>query len=56
MVGSGADLIDVGDTLLIESEQVFVSDRSFAALASILLNMAGNLAADKATVTVTVDG
>lgn len=55
MVCSDASLIGAGDHLLIQSEQVFVSDRSFAALASILLDMAGNLAADMATVTVTVD-
>ena len=55
MVCSNASLIDVGNTLLIQSEQVFVSDRDFAALGTILLNMTGNLASDKATVTVTVD-
>ena len=55
MVCSDASKIEVGHTLLIETEQIFVFDRSFAALGSILLDMAGNLAADKATVTVTVD-
>jgi len=54
MVCSDASLINVGDALLIESEQVFVSDRDFAALDSILLN--GALTADKSNVTVTVDG
>lgn len=55
MVCSDGSLIDVGNTLLIETEQVFVSDRSFAALGVILLDMVGNLASDKATVAVTVD-
>lgn len=55
MVISDASKIGVGDHLLIESEQVFVSGRSFAALGAILLNMVGNLAADKAVITVTVD-
>ncbi len=54
MVCSNASLIDVGDTLLVESEQVFVSDRAFAALDSILID--GALTANKAEVTVTVDG
>lgn len=52
---SDAGAIDVGDHLLIESEQIFVSERSFAALGSILLDMAGNLAATQNVVTVTVD-
>lgn len=55
MVCSRADLIGIGDMLLIETEQIFVSDRLFAARGSILLNMAGNLGASVATVTVTVD-
>lgn len=38
MVGSDGSLINVGDTLLIESEQLFVADRSFAALGSVLIN------------------
>lgn len=53
-VCSDASAINVGDTLLIESEQVFVSDRSFAALGSILLN--GSIDGERNTVTVTVDG
>jgi hypothetical protein len=53
MVCSDASLINVGDTLLIESEQLFVSDRSFAALGNILIN--GALTASKSEVTVTVD-
>ena len=55
LIISDASLIDVGDTLLVESEQIFVSDRIFAARGTILLNMAGNLASDRATVAVTVD-
>ena len=54
MVGSGGDLIDVGDPLLIQSEQLFVSDRSFAALGTILVNDTG-ITADKADVSITVD-
>jgi len=54
MVCSDGSLIDVGDTLLIESEAVFVSDRSFAALDSILVNDA-SITADRADVTITVD-
>lgn len=53
MVCSNAALIGVGDTLLIESERMFVSDRAFANLASILLN--GALTADQTNDTVTVD-
>lgn len=56
MVCSDASLIDVGDTLLIEAEQIFVTDRSFAALGAILLDMVANLAKDMAIVAVTVDG
>jgi len=56
LIVSDASKIDVGDTLLIDSEQVFVSDRTFAARASVLLNMGSNLAATNATVTVTLDG
>jgi hypothetical protein len=37
-VCSDASLIDVGDTLLIESEQIFVSERDFAALGSVVVN------------------
>jgi len=54
-VCSNSALIDVGDTLLIESEQVFVSGRAFAALGSILVNDAG-ITADMADNTITVDG
>lgn len=52
LIISDASLIEVGFTLLIESEQVFVSNRSFAALGSILIdgvltaNMAENVTAD----------
>lgn len=56
MVCSDASLIEVGNTLLIESEQIFVSERTFAARGAILLDMVGNLAASVATVAVTVDG
>jgi hypothetical protein len=55
LIVSDASKIDVGDTLLIDSEQIFVSDRSFAARASILLDMGSDLAATNATVTVTLD-
>ena len=55
LVVSDASLIEVGQTLLIQSEQIFVSERDFAARGTILLNMVGNLASDRATVTVTVD-
>ena len=55
LIVSDASLLDVGNTLLIQSEQLFVSNRAFAALGTILLNMVGNLGAGKATVTVTVD-
>jgi len=51
--GSLTSGINVGDTLLIESEQVFVSEKTAAALASILVN--GALTADKSE-NVTVDG
>lgn len=52
--------VSVGDTLLIGSEQVFVVDKDFLALnpdagGAILLDMAGNLAAEIATTTVTLD-
>jgi hypothetical protein len=56
LVISDASTIDVGDTLLIDSEQIFVADRSFAARGSILLNMGSNLAATNSAVTVTLDG
>ena len=54
MVCSDSSKIGVGDTLLIQSEQIFVSDKTSAALGSILLN--GALTATKSQVTVTVDG
>jgi hypothetical protein len=56
MVASNVSMtsgINVGDTLLIESEQVFVSEKTSAALASIVLD--GALTADKSE-NVTVDG
>lgn len=53
-VCSDSSLIDVGNTLLIESEQVFVSDRAFANLGSILID--GALTQNNAEVSVTVDG
>ena len=51
---SDSSKIGVGDTLLIDSERIFISDKSSAALGSILLN--GALTATKSQVTVTVDG
>ncbi len=54
MVCSNASLVGVGDTLLIESEQVFVSDRAFAAIVTSAL-IDGALTADNSNVTVTVD-
>jgi len=54
-VCSNSGLIDVGDTLLIESEQVFVSGRAFAALGAILVNDA-SITADVTDNTITVDG
>ena len=56
MIVSNASKIYVGDTLLIDSEQIFVSDRSFAARGSILLDEGSDLAGTNATVTVTIDG
>ena len=56
LIVSDASVCDVGDTLLIDSEQIFVSGRDFAASGSILLNMGSNLAATNATTTVTIDG
>jgi len=53
MVCSNAALIGVGEALLIESEQLFVSDRSYANLATILID--GALTADMSNVSVTVD-
>lgn len=54
MVISDSSLIGVGDTLLIESEQIFVSGKTNAALDSILIN--GALTQSQAETTVTVDG
>jgi len=54
-VCSNSALIDVGHTLLIESEQVFVSGRAFAALGAILVNDAA-ITADVTDSTITVDG
>ncbi len=53
MVGSNASLVDVGDTLLIESEQVRVTEQAYAALAAITLNDAAVIA-DLANVSITV--
>lgn len=55
MVCSDASLIGVGSVLLIETEQVFVSDRAFAALGSILVNDAAITAAVDDN-SITVDG
>ena len=55
LVVSNASLIDVGDTILVESEQIFVSDRDFAARGSILTNDA-SITASQANVSITVDG
>ena len=55
LIVSNASLIDVGDALLIESEQIFVSERASAALGSILLDDA-SVTKDQADVTITVDG
>lgn len=54
-VCSAASLIGVGDTLLIQSEQVFVSERAFAALGSVLVNDASITAALNDD-TITLDG
>lgn len=54
MVCSDASRLEVGDTMLIETEQIFVSDRSFAALGTVLVNDAG-ITADKADVAITLD-
>ena len=56
LIVSDGSKIDVGDTLLIDSEQVFVSDRSFAARGSILLDEGSDLSGTNSTVTVTLDG
>jgi len=54
MVSSNASLVDVGATLLIGSEQVFISNQTFAARGSILLD--GAVTADRSDVSITVDG
>ena len=54
-VCSNASVIDVGDTLLIENEQIFVSDRSFAALGSVLVNDA-SITSSMSDNTITLDG
>jgi hypothetical protein len=54
-VVSDSSLLGVGDTLLIESEQVFVKGVSSAALDSILLNDAA-VTKDKGDNSITVDG
>lgn len=51
---SDSSQVQVGNTLLIESEQLYVSDKINAALGSILLN--DTLTADKSDTLVTVDG
>jgi hypothetical protein len=56
MVASNGSLtsgINVGDTILVESEQIFVTEKTSAALASIVLD--GAVTADK-TANLTVDG
>jgi len=53
MVCSDGSLIDVGDTLLIESEQVFVSERTAAQIGSQLID--GALTATQSQTSVTVD-
>jgi hypothetical protein len=55
VVISDSSLVDVGDTMLIESEQIFVADVTSAALGSILLND-GSVTASQSDKTVTVDG
>ncbi len=54
MVCSNASLIGVGSSLLIESEQVYVSAREYAALGSVLINDA-NVTASMDNVTITLD-
>lgn len=53
-VCSNGSLIDVGDTLLIESEKLFVSERAFASLGSVLINDA-SVTASMANNTITLD-
>lgn len=54
-VCSDGSLIDIGDSLLIETEQLFVNERANAQVGTQQLNMPGNLAADISVVAVTVD-
>lgn len=53
MVVSDGSLVDVGSTLIIDSEQIFVTERSAAALDSVLID--GALAASLSEVSITVD-
>ena len=53
-VCSDGSLIDVGDSLLIESELIFVSERASAALGSVLINDA-NVTASRTNTTFTLD-
>ena len=55
MVVSDSSLVDVGDTLLIEDEQVFIKDVSSAALGSTLVND-GAITKDKGDNSITLDG
>ena len=56
LVVSDGSVIDVGDTILLTAvEQVFVSEKTSAALGSILIDDA-SVTKDKADVTITVDG
>ena len=55
MVVSDSSLLDVGDTLLIEDEQIFLKDVSSAALGSILVND-GAITKDKGDNSITLDG
>lgn len=52
MVCSDASQLGVGDTLLVESEQLFISERGAADVAA---DLAGNLTADSSETTVPVD-
>ncbi len=53
-VCSNGSLVDVGDTLLIESEKIFVSERVFTALGSVLVNDA-DIQASMSDNTITLD-
>lgn len=54
-VASDGSLVDVGDTLLVESEQIFVSEVANAQVGSEQVDMAGNIDALPSTVAITVD-